>query len=165
MFLSAKVTLHSHAHQRLRYTKAILKREPTMQTSALNRTSNSKITILGAIIAIIGAAGILRISTMLAFLIPQMAEGNYPFFSHQVLFQIMWAVFAISLFITGISLIVSGVKNKRHDLVPGLTLYFLGASLMINGILLLVHGHTAYAAVAILIGAIVTFLEWNTEVL
>ncbi|HBS27675.1 MAG TPA: hypothetical protein DD827_11250 [Gammaproteobacteria bacterium] len=136
-----------------------------MPTATLNRTSNSKITILGAIIAIIGAAGILRISTMLAFLLPQMAEGEFSFLSHQALFQIMWAVFAISLFITGISLIVSGAKNKKHDLVPGLTLYFLGASLMINGSLLFMYGHTLYAVVAILIGAIVTFLEWNTEVL
>jgi hypothetical protein len=49
--------------------------------------------------------------------------------------------------------------------VPGLTLYFLGASLMVNGSLLFMYGHTLYAVVAILIGAIVTFLEWNTEVL
>lgn len=136
-----------------------------MQTAVLEQSSNKKLIILGAVIAIVGAAGILRISTMLAFLLPQMVEGNFSFLSHQALFQIMWAVFAISLFITGISLIVSGVKNKKHDLVPGLTLYFLGASLIINGILLLMYGHTLYAAVAIIIGAIVTFLEWNTEVL
>ena len=122
------------------------------------------ITLLGAILAILGAAAVLRISTMLAFLLPRLAEGELTFFSHQALFQAMWAVFAVSLLIAGVSLIASGVRGKRRDLVPGLTLYFLGASLAINGLLLLTYGHLLYGALAIAIGAVAILVEWGTEV-
>ena len=134
--------------------------------TSLTDSSQSRpaITGLGAILAIIGAAGVLRISTMLAFLLPNLAEGKLQVFSHQALFQVMWAVFFISLLITGISLIVSGVRGKRRDLVPGLTLYFLGASLMVNGFLLLMYGYPLYGGIAVIIGALAAWIEWSTEV-
>ncbi len=123
------------------------------------------ITVLGAVMAVLGAAGTLGISAMLAFLLPALAEGSLSYFFNQALFQVMWAVFFISLFVAGVSLIVSGVKRKRHDLVPGLTLYFLGAALVVNALLLLTYGHLVYALTAAVIGCVVMYAEWSTEVI
>ncbi len=127
-------------------------------------SSRPVITALGVVLAILGAAAVLRISTMLAFLLPRLADGELAFFWHQGLFQVMWAIFAVSLLITGISLIISGVRGKRRDLVPGLTLYFLGASLVINGLLLLIYGYPLYGGVAVAVGAVAVLVEWGTEV-
>lgn len=119
----------------------------------------------GAVIAVLGAAGTLGISTMLAFLLPQIADGGMGFLSHQALFQVMWAIVFISTLVAGVSLISSGVKGKQYDLVPGLTLYFLGAALMINGLILLSSGHVLYAVLASVVGAVIILLEWQTEVI
>lgn len=123
------------------------------------------ITVIGAIIAVLGAAGTLGISAMLAFLLPELADGNLGFFFNQALFQVIWAVFFISLFVAGLSLIVSGVRQKQHDLVPGLTLYFLGAALVVNALMMLTYGHVVYALTAGAIGCIVMYAEWSTEVI
>jgi hypothetical protein len=127
-------------------------------------TRSRFIIVLGAIAAILGTAGILAISPMLAYLIPKLTSGEYRYLFNLVLFQFMWAVFFISLLVAGIKLIISGVKRKRHDIIPGLTLYFLGAALIVNGLLMLTYGHTLYASITVLIGVAVAYIEWSTEV-
>jgi len=122
------------------------------------------IVFIGALAATLGAAGVLAISPMLAYLIPKLTSGEYSFFFNLVLFQVMWAVFFVSLLVAGIKLIISGVQRKRHDIVPGLTLYFLGAALIVNGFLMLMYGHALYAGIAIVVGSVVTYIEWSTEV-
>jgi hypothetical protein len=122
------------------------------------------IIIVGVLATILGVLGSLGIFRMLAFLIPKLSSGEYSFLSHLALFQFMWAVFFVSLLVAGIKLVVSGIKRKRHDIVPGLTLYFLGAALVVNGILMLTYGNVVYAGITILIGALVSYLEWSTEV-
>lgn len=122
------------------------------------------IILLGVVAAILGAAGTLGISKMLAWLVPKLISGEYPFLSHLALFQFMWAVFFVSLLIAGIKLVISGIRRKRHDIVPGLTLYFLGVALIVNGLLMFIYGHTLYAGVTVLIGALVSYIEWSTEV-
>jgi hypothetical protein len=127
-------------------------------------TRSRFIIVLGAIAAVLGAAGILAISPMLVYFIPKLTSGEYRYLFNLVLFQFMWAVFFISLLIAGIKLIISGVKRKRHDIIPGLTLYFLGAALIVNGLLMLAYGHTLYAGITVLIGVAVAYIEWSTEV-
>lgn len=135
-------------------------------TMSLTHTKKNPLVIsLGIVLAILGAAGTLVISTMLAFLLPAVFDGGLGFLSHQALFQVMWAVVFLSLFVTGVSLISSGSQGRRHDLVPGLTLYFLGAALLVNGLLLLSSGHLVYAILACVIGTAVVMLEWQTEVI
>jgi hypothetical protein len=122
------------------------------------------IILLGIFAAIIGAAGGLGISPMLAYLIPKLMSGEYFYLFNLVLFQFMWAVFFVSLLVGGIKLIISGLQRKRHDIIPGLTLYFLGSALIVNGFLMLIYGHVLYAGIAILNGFIVVYIEWSTEV-
>lgn len=122
------------------------------------------IVLLGIVAAILGAAGTLGISKMLLYLIPKLNDGEYSFLSHLALFQFMWVVFFVSLLIAGVKLVFSGIRRKRHDIVPGLSLYFLGAALIVNGFLMFTYGHVLYASVTVLIGAMVSYLEWSTEV-
>ena len=122
------------------------------------------IVFIGALAATLGAAGVLAISPMLAYLIPKLTSGEYSYFFNLVLFQMMWAVFFLSLLVAGIKLIISGVQRKRHDIIPGLTLYFLGAALIVNGFLMLTYGHALYAGIAIVVGSVVAYIEWSTEV-
>ena len=101
---------------------------------------------------------------MLAYLIPKLISGEYSYLFNLVLFQFMWAVFFVSLLVGGIKLIISGLQRRRHDIIPGLTLYFLGSALIVNGFLMLIYGHVLYAGIAILNGFIVVYIEWSTEV-
>ncbi|RUM94473.1 MAG: hypothetical protein DSZ28_02985 [Thiothrix sp.] len=122
------------------------------------------ILFIGALAAILGAAGVLAISPLLVYLIPKLVNGEYSYLFNLALFQFMWAVFFVSLLVAGIKLVISGANRKRYDIIPGLTLYFLGAALMVNGFLMLMYGHVIYAGIAILVGSIVSYLEWSTEV-
>jgi hypothetical protein len=123
------------------------------------------VMLLGIIIAIAGALGTLLLASMLGALIPQFLQGHIPFLSFQLLFQLLWLIVMVSLFVTGISLINSGVRHKRKDLVPGLTLYFLGAALAINGLLLFTFGNVATGVALFVVGALAMIIEWSTEVI
>ena len=78
--------------------------------------------------------------------------------------SLIWLIFFVSLAVAGLSLLRSGFRRKRHDLVPGPTLYFLGASLVVNGLFLLVVSEYIYAMVAISAGLLFLYLEHATQV-
>ena len=80
------------------------------------------------------------------------------------LYMLIWLVFFVSLAIAGLSLLRSGFVRRKHDLVPGPTLYFLGASLVINGLYLLVVNQFAYAGIAIAAGLVFLYLEHATHI-
>lgn len=136
-----------------------------LDTRRLPPSIRSKLVLLfGLLLAIAGGLGTIALSALLVYTVPRTVSGEWHFFSHQALFQSMWAVFFVSLFMTGVSLVVSGANRKRKDLVPGLTLYFLGAALVVNGLLMLTYGHWIFGAVMIAVGAVAVYLEWSTEV-
>lgn len=116
-------------------------------------------TVAGIILALAGLAG----SITLVRVVTHLLMGEYAFLSTLVIYQTVWLVIFASLFITGLSLVISGVKRKKHDIVPGPTLYILGLALVVNGFFLLIYSQTLYAVVAIAIGAILIYLEWATH--
>lgn len=136
-----------------------------LDTRRLAPSTRSKFVLLfGLLLAIAGGMGTIALSSMLVYTVPKVASGELGFFTHQALFQSMWAVFFVSLFITGVSLVVSAASRRRKDLVPGLTLYFLGAALMVNGLLMLTYGHYLFGGIVFGVGALAVYLEWSTEV-
>ena len=122
------------------------------------------IMALGLVFAAAGAAGALLLTFMLGVLVPEFLQGRVTFLSFQLLFQLMWLVFFVSLFITGLSLLRSGARRKRKDLVPGLTLYFLGAALVVNGMMLMTFGDMTRGVVLTVTGIAAMLVEWSTEV-
>lgn len=136
-----------------------------LDTRRLAPSMRSKFVLLfGLLLAIAGGMGTIALSALLVYTVPKVADGELAFFSHQALFQSMWAVFFVSLFMTGVSLVVSGASRRPKDLVPGLTLYFLGAALMVNGLLMFTYEHYLFAGIIFIVGALAVYLEWSTEV-
>ncbi len=134
-------------------------------TRRLSPTVRSRFILLfGLMLSITGAMGTIALSMMLLYILPKVASGDMPFFGGQALFQTMWAVFFISLFMTGVSLMISAARRKQRDLVPGLTLYFLGAALVINGLLLMTYAHFVFGLAAMAAGSLAIYLEWSIEV-
>ena len=84
--------------------------------------------------------------------------------SNSILFHIIWVVFFLSLLLTGIKLLISALNKRTKDLVPGMPLYFLGASLVIIGLFYLVFGQFVYAVVSIIAGALCLYVEGTTEI-
>lgn len=75
----------------------------------------------------------------------------------------MGSVF-ISLLITGIKLLISALNKRTKDLVPGMPLYFLGASLVIIGLFYMVFGEYTYALISIIAGALCIYVEGTSEI-
>ena len=56
------------------------------------------------------------------------------------------------------------MKKRSKDLVPGLTLYFLGASLVVIGLFYLVFQQYPHASIALIAGVLCIYLEGSTEI-
>jgi tryptophan-rich sensory protein len=120
--------------------------------------------LLGIMSAIAGAVGTLLLGYMLGSALPAWFDGRLAFLTFQLLFQLLWLIFFISMFVLGLSLIRSGMDRRRKDIVPGLTLYFLGAALAAIGIMLFTFGNLAAGVGLFIAGALAVYVEWSTEV-
>ena len=120
--------------------------------------------IIGVICIAAAAIGIFWLSKIIPGIYHTLNQNGFSFMSNSILFHLLWLVFFISLLITGIKLLISGLKKRTRDLVPGITLYFLGASLVIIGMFYFVFEQYLYMAVSIIIGALCIFLEGATEI-
>ncbi len=137
-----------------------------------NNNSISKISLfksglilfIGMICAGVSIFGLYWLSKIIPGIYNSLIENDFSFMTNSLIFHFIWAVFFISLFITGIKLLISAIKKRNKDLVSGLTLYFLGASLVIIGLFYLVFQQYPYALIAILAGALSIYLEGSTEI-
>ena len=91
-------------------------------------------------------------------------QNGISFMSNSIIFHLLWAVFFLSLLVTGIKLLVSALNKRTKDLVPGITLYFLGSSLVIIGLFYIVFEQYPYALITIIAGAFCIYLEGATEI-
>ncbi len=125
----------------------------------------SGMTFITGIICIgISAIGIFWLSKIIPGIYHTLAENGFSFMSNSILFHIIWVVFFLSLLLTGIKLLISALNKRTKDLVPGMPLYFLGASLVIIGLFYLVFGQFVYAVVSIIAGALCLYVEGTTEI-
>ncbi len=125
----------------------------------------SSITMLIGIVCIcISAIGIFWLSKIIPGLYEAVVNDGYSFMKNSVIFHLLWLIFFISLFITGVKLIISAINKRTTDLVPGLTLYFVGASLVVIGLFYLIFQETTYALMAIIIGILCIYFEGAAEI-
>ncbi|MEM7401201.1 MAG: hypothetical protein AAF304_04545 [Pseudomonadota bacterium] len=113
----------------------------------------------------IGASvfGLFWLSRIIPGIYQTLTNNGFSFMSNSFLFHLIWAVFFISLLVTGIKLLISAIKKRNKDLVSGLTLYFLGASLVVIGLFYLIFQQYTYALITIIVGALCIYLEGATE--
>lgn len=120
--------------------------------------------IIGIACTIAAAIGIFWLSKIIPGLYYTLAENGISFMSNTAIFHILWAVFFLSLLTTGIKLLISALNKRRQDLVPGMSLYFLGVSLVIIGLFYLVFGQFLYALISVVFGAFCIYIEGTTEI-
>jgi hypothetical protein len=119
--------------------------------------------VIGIICSGTAAIGIFWLSKIIPGIYHILAENGFSFMSNTMVFHGLWTVFFLSLLLTGIKLLISALNKRTKDLVPGLSLYFLGASLVIIGLFYLVFGEFTYALIAIVVGALCIYIEGTTE--
>ena len=136
------------------------------QNNTSNATSlQSGVTFLIGIICTGAAAiGLFWLSKIVPGIYHTLSENGFSFMSNSIVFHLLWVVFFISLLVTGIKLVISALNKRKKDLVPGITLYFLGASLVVIGLFYLVFEQYAYAVISIIVGTFCIYIEGTTEV-
>ncbi len=120
--------------------------------------------LLGALVTVGGLVGTVFLLRILWFVLPKLSAGEYGFTLSTALYGAAWLALFIGLCVTGVSLVMSGLRRKRHDLVPGITLYIVGLSAIVIGFFLLVRSDYIPAVVAIVVGAIFVYLESQTRI-
>lgn len=120
--------------------------------------------ITGIVCTGTAAIGIFWLSRIIPGIYHTLSENGLSFMSNTVLFHMLWVVFFFSLLITGIKLLISALNKRTKDLVPGMPLYFLGASLVVIGLFYLVFGEYSYALISIAAGVLCIYVEGTTEV-
>lgn len=76
-----------------------------------------------------------------------------------------WLVFFAALIATGISLMVAAVQGRREDIVPGPSLYLMGAALMIAGMAQLAFGRPLLAMLSAAAGLVLMYVEYRSALL
>ena len=120
--------------------------------------------ITGIVCTGMAAIGIFWLSKIIPGIYHTLSKNGVSFMSNTALFHMLWAVFFVSLLITGIKLLISALNRRTKDLVPGMPLYFLGASLVIIGLFYLVFGQYTYALISIIAGTLCIYAEGTTEI-
>ncbi len=85
------------------------------------------------------------------------------FSNRDALYVLVWAIFAASLVGAGLSLVHASVIARRHNLVPGPTLYIAGVSAVVIGLFLIAGGALLPAAVAVVVGAALMAAEYGSD--
>ncbi len=124
----------------------------------MSRSASIAIAAGGVALAVFCLIGALRVGAQFRVLTQQ-----YDLSSHFTLQTLVWMLIFVSGAVAGISLLVSAIRRRRHNLVPGPTLYFLGTGLLFNGIILLADTAYLWAIASALLGALLIYLESNTE--
>ncbi len=120
--------------------------------------------IAGIICTGTAAIGVFWLSRIIPGIYFTLKQNGFSFMSNTIIFHLLWVIFFVSLLITGIKLLISALNKRTKDLVPGMTLYFLGASLVIIGLFYLVFEQYAYALISIMAGALCIYIEGATEI-
>ncbi len=92
-------------------------------------------------------------------------EGTRTFLTPLAIYHAVWLVFFLTLLAVGVSLMVSVIKGRSRDIVPGPSLYIMGTSLVIAGMFQLVFGNIELAAVTGLIGIVLMVVEYRSALL
>ncbi|MDH3689833.1 MAG: hypothetical protein OEU36_10185 [Gammaproteobacteria bacterium] len=115
---------------------------------------------LGAILSLVGLWGTSAAIRLTSFVWSNLSTERYVFTPATVIYQGLWVVVALCVLATGISLIVSGWKRKRHNLIPGPTLYILGFILGAIGVFLFMFNQVPFAIGTFIAGLLLIYSEW-----
>ncbi len=120
---------------------------------------------IGGVVALVcGVLGVVQVSRILANDFAAIEGGVQAYLTTFVVYHGMWWLFFVSLTIVGLSLLQASVVGRRTNLVPGPTLYVLGATLIINGLFLAMFSEVLWAISAIVVGLVLMYFENQTAI-
>ncbi len=135
--------------------------------SDLDRSSAGRsilIFIIGTLVLAAGAWGIMPTWKMFNIIFSEFRTHDSPYNYATIIYSILWLVVAFCTLLAGVSLIISALRRRQYDLIPGPTLYFLGLSLAVIGGFLLISGLGWQAIIAIVTGLFLIYWEWAYHV-
>jgi hypothetical protein len=87
-----------------------------------------------------------------------------PLFSQRdTLYVAVWSVFSASLLAAGLSLLYAAWRARRHNMVPGPTLYVTGASLLVIALFVFAAGAPLLGALAVAAGGALMAAEYGSD--
>ncbi len=135
--------------------------------SDLDRSSTGKsllVFIIGALVIALGAWGIMPTWKMFNIIQSEIDTSNSPYNYATMIYSALWLVAAFCTLVAGVSLIISALRRRQYDLIPGPTLYFLGLSLAVIGGFLMMGGLGWQAITAVVVGLFLIYWEWAYHV-
>ena len=135
--------------------------------SDLDRSSTGKsllVFFIGALVIALGAWGIMPTWKLFSIIQSELDTSNSPYNYATMIYSILWLVVAFCTLVAGVSLIISALRRRQYDLIPGPTLYFLGLSLAVIGGFLMMGGLGWQAVTAVVVGLFLIYWEWAYHV-
>ena len=129
-----------------------------------SKRKSSIVMICGLIVTAIGIAAVITAWKIVSLVLAGQTSDWSPFNTANIVYVSLWLLTAVSTLIAGVSLIISAVKRKEYDLIPGPTLYFLGLSLAVIGGFLTIGGLYWQGLIAIVVGLLLIYWEWGFHV-
>lgn len=86
-------------------------------------------------------------------------------FTPMTAYYFAWLVFFGGLIAVGISLVAAAMQGRREDIVPGPSLYLMGAALLVAGMAQLLFGRPGLAAATGLAGIVLMYVEYRSALL
>lgn len=92
-------------------------------------------------------------------------SGAGSLFTPMAVYHLVLLAFFLSLLIVGISLIAAAVNGRSEDIVPGPSLYVMGAALLIAAMCQLLFGRPGLAAASAVAGFVLMIAEYRSALL
>lgn len=121
--------------------------------------------VIGAIVAIAAAAGILASGRLLFVTLTQVLDESALVGPNEFIIVATWVVFFLAMLVSGVLLIQSGSRGKLRDIVPGIWLYLAGFALFVNGMYLLLYQRPVAGLVLVFAGLMMVYAEWKSDLL
>lgn len=132
------------------------------QASAMGR---ALIGLIGVVASVAGGIGGFASLRLLARDVSHSADGIRALLTPMATYHLAWLVFFVSMIVIGVSLMVATIKGRSEDIVPGPSIYFMGAALLVVAMLQLMFGRPGLAAASAIAGVVLMVAEYRSAFL
>lgn len=131
----------------------------------LDAIGRAAMGIAGVVVSVSGGIGGFANLRLLAVDLSSTDQGLGALLTPIAIYHAAWLLFFAGLLAAGISLMVSTVKGRREDIIPGPSLYVMGVSLVIAGMVQLLFGRPELAAATALAGIVLMVVEYRSALI
>lgn len=132
------------------------------QASAIGRAT---IGLIGVGLSVGGGIGGFSNLRLLAQDVSTTVEGTRAFLTSMAVYHFAWLAFFVAALAAGISLIAASIQGRSEDIVPGPSIYVMGASLIVAAMFQLMFGRPGLAAASAVAGIALMVAEYRSAIL